>query len=273
MSELLAAFLIWLPLGTLVPLLIARVTGSDWRGALIEASFFATMGLIVFPILIALFFVLREVVTGDIAASTYGFIQSLPAIREIIANPEAFDPTLFGYFHMAEPSIILAVFAGAFQYFQAKQITPQNPSKDDPTARMGGTMVKVLPVITVVIASTLPSALALYWGASSAIAVVQQHFVLQSEVTLMQKLRLNGKGNGKLHHASHRLESLQRPVVVCGGAGFLGSHLCERLLAQGREVICVDNFFTGSRRNVEHLVHHPVGDRRVGQPWEPSRVE
>jgi UDP-glucuronate decarboxylase len=41
---------------------------------------------------------------------------------------------------------------------------------------------------------------------------------------------------------------------VTGGAGFLGSHLCERLLAEGREVVCVDNFFTGTRRNVEHLV-------------------
>jgi UDP-glucuronate decarboxylase len=41
---------------------------------------------------------------------------------------------------------------------------------------------------------------------------------------------------------------------VTGGAGFLGSHLCERLLADGREVICVDNYFTGTRRNVEHLV-------------------
>ena len=45
-------------------------------------------------------------------------------------------------------------------------------------------------------------------------------------------------------------------VLVTGGAGFLGSHLCERLLTLGREVICVDNFFTGSRRNVEHLVNH-----------------
>jgi UDP-glucuronate decarboxylase len=41
---------------------------------------------------------------------------------------------------------------------------------------------------------------------------------------------------------------------VTGGAGFLGSHLCERLLADGHEVLCVDNFFTGHRRNVEHLL-------------------
>ncbi len=46
-------------------------------------------------------------------------------------------------------------------------------------------------------------------------------------------------------------------VLVAGGAGFIGSHLCERLLAQGSEVICLDNFFTGSKENVVHLVGHP----------------
>ncbi|MCX5521137.1 MULTISPECIES: UDP-glucuronic acid decarboxylase family protein [Kaistia] len=45
-------------------------------------------------------------------------------------------------------------------------------------------------------------------------------------------------------------------ILVTGGAGFLGSHLCERLLARGDEVLCADNFFTGSRRNVEHLIGH-----------------
>jgi UDP-glucuronate decarboxylase len=43
-------------------------------------------------------------------------------------------------------------------------------------------------------------------------------------------------------------------VLVTGGAGFLGSHLCERLLSQGHEVLCLDNFFTGRRKNVEHLL-------------------
>ena len=45
-------------------------------------------------------------------------------------------------------------------------------------------------------------------------------------------------------------------VLVTGGAGFLGSHLCERLLNEGQEVVCVDNFFTGTRHNVEHLIAH-----------------
>ncbi len=46
-------------------------------------------------------------------------------------------------------------------------------------------------------------------------------------------------------------------ILVTGGAGFIGSHLCERLLQDGNEVICVDNFFTGSKRNVVHLLDNP----------------
>jgi UDP-glucuronate decarboxylase len=50
---------------------------------------------------------------------------------------------------------------------------------------------------------------------------------------------------------------LETRVLVTGGAGFLGSHLCERLLGDGADVLCVDNFFTGARRNIEHLLSHP----------------
>ncbi|WP_411893490.1 UDP-glucuronic acid decarboxylase family protein [Winogradskyella sp. A2] len=45
-------------------------------------------------------------------------------------------------------------------------------------------------------------------------------------------------------------------ILVTGGAGFVGSHLCERLLKEGNEVICLDNYFTGSKRNIEHLMDH-----------------
>jgi UDP-glucuronate decarboxylase len=50
---------------------------------------------------------------------------------------------------------------------------------------------------------------------------------------------------------------LTKRVLVTGGAGFLGSHLCERLLEQGCEVICVDNLFTGTKRNIYHLLNEP----------------
>jgi UDP-glucuronate decarboxylase len=50
---------------------------------------------------------------------------------------------------------------------------------------------------------------------------------------------------------------ITKRILVTGGAGFLGSHLCERLLAAGDEVLCVDNFFTGTRHNVHHLLDHP----------------
>jgi len=49
---------------------------------------------------------------------------------------------------------------------------------------------------------------------------------------------------------------MMRKVLVTGGAGFLGSHLCDRLLADGHDVLCADNFFTGSKRNVAHLLDH-----------------
>jgi UDP-glucuronate decarboxylase len=54
-----------------------------------------------------------------------------------------------------------------------------------------------------------------------------------------------------------RAYSSRRRVLVTGGAGFLGSHLIDRLLARGDEVVCVDNLFTGMKQNIEHLLAHP----------------
>ena len=50
---------------------------------------------------------------------------------------------------------------------------------------------------------------------------------------------------------------MKKRILVTGGAGFLGSHLCERLLNEGHDVICADNFFTGDKANIEHLLDNP----------------
>lgn len=49
----------------------------------------------------------------------------------------------------------------------------------------------------------------------------------------------------------------QKRILITGGAGFLGSHLCDRLVAQGHDVLCLDNFFTGSKKNIVHLLEKP----------------
>src|SRR5574344_1603559 len=50
---------------------------------------------------------------------------------------------------------------------------------------------------------------------------------------------------------------LRKRIVVTGGAGFIGSHLCEKLLEEGNDVICVDNLFTGRKDNIRHLMDNP----------------
>ncbi|MEH2561448.1 UDP-glucuronic acid decarboxylase family protein [Bradyrhizobium sp. AZCC 2289] len=62
-------------------------------------------------------------------------------------------------------------------------------------------------------------------------------------------------------------------VLVTGGAGFIGSHLCERLLAEGAEVVSVDNYFTGSRRNIAHLLHNPLFEAMRHDVTFPLYVE
>jgi len=65
----------------------------------------------------------------------------------------------------------------------------------------------------------------------------------------------------------------QKTILVTGGAGFLGSHLCDRLIERGDNVICVDNFFTGQRKNIEHLLNHPRFELMRHDITQPLTVE
>lgn len=56
---------------------------------------------------------------------------------------------------------------------------------------------------------------------------------------------------------SKNMDVLKKRILITGGAGFIGSHLCERLLKEGNEVVCVDNFYTGRRTNIVHLLNDP----------------
>ena len=54
-----------------------------------------------------------------------------------------------------------------------------------------------------------------------------------------------------------KFENITKRILVTGGAGFLGSHLCERLISEGHDVLCVDNLYTGSRDNILPLIGNP----------------
>ena len=64
-----------------------------------------------------------------------------------------------------------------------------------------------------------------------------------------------------------------KKILVTGGAGFLGSHLCERLLKEGNEVICLDNYFTGNKKNVLHLLENPLFELIRHDVTEPFYAE
>jgi UDP-glucuronate decarboxylase len=65
----------------------------------------------------------------------------------------------------------------------------------------------------------------------------------------------------------------QKKILVTGGAGFLGSHLCDRLLADNREVLCVDNYFSGAKQNIQHMLGHPNFDLKRHDVTFPLYVE
>lgn len=66
---------------------------------------------------------------------------------------------------------------------------------------------------------------------------------------------------------------MPRTTLITGGAGFLGSHLCDRMIADGHDVLCVDNFYTGSKDNIRHLLGHKRFELLRHDVWLPLYVE
>lgn len=81
---------------------------------------------------------------------------------------------------------------------------------------------------------------------------------------------------GSGHHPrrnERKVKMEKKRIVVTGGAGFIGSHLCERLLEQENDVVCVDNLFTGRKDNIRHLMDHPYFEFMRHDIIEPYYVE
>ena len=141
------------------------------------------------PIFFALYLVFQDSVHPErIANLAYDWVEQIPAVASVIANNAQFSPTLLGVIDLTKPSLVLALLAGGVQWYQTKMLQPKQQS-DDPQARIMATMVKVFPVLTVIFAMTLPSALALYWAVTSAVAILQQHLVLNRDAHEMEEMK------------------------------------------------------------------------------------
>lgn len=173
--------------------------------------------LIQLPIFIALFQVIQIFTShrDQIQEFTYGFMQNFEAVKNLLANPESFDPLFFGVIDLTQHAIttegisiflvILAGVAAYTQYIISKQTAPQTTTKRlrDVLAEAGegkepdqaelnavvmGKMIKFLPILMFFIMLSLPGALALYYVTSNIFAAIQQHFLLKRDAEEMDKL-------------------------------------------------------------------------------------
>lgn len=129
--------------------------------------------LIQLPILIALYMVLRDgLASNNLAESLYPFMT----------NPNTINSVSLGFFEMAKPNVVLALLAGAAQYFQARTLSRKQPPKnagegskdENMMAMMNKQMLYFMPALTVLIGFSLPAGLTLYWFFSTALMVAQQ---------------------------------------------------------------------------------------------------
>lgn len=143
--------------------------------------------LVQFPIFIALYAVLRSSVHVDqIAHLSYGFVQQMGPVANIIHHHASFSPTLFGLIDLTKPSLVLAITAGLAQYYQGRQLQPQAMAAGGDQMQLMKGMTVLFPVITALIGLRLPAALALYWTVTSAVASFQQYWVLLRDAHEME---------------------------------------------------------------------------------------
>lgn len=132
--------------------------------------------LIQLPFLWAVFIVFRDGLSN----------QALNGIYSFIARPEAINPISLGLVDLSKPNIVLAVLAGAAQFWQAKMMVTRRPevkgpgSKDeDMMAMMNKQMIYMMPILTVVIGMTFPGGLALYWLVTTILTALQQLYLFK----------------------------------------------------------------------------------------------
>lgn len=124
--------------------------------------------LLQIPILIALFFVFKDAVTGHNFESLYSFVQ----------QPGKIDPTFLGLIDLSTTgvhpaNVILAAVTGGMQFIQSRMLMPKNGGPTQP----GQQLIYLFPVLTFVFALTLPAALPLYWASSTAFMIAQQYWI------------------------------------------------------------------------------------------------
>lgn len=125
--------------------------------------------LVQLPILIALYSVFRTGLSGQIVGELYGFVQ----------NPGIINTKFFGLLELAKPNTVFAVVAGASQFVQSKLMAPKTKSKDKTAAMMSMQFTYVMPIITAVVAMSLPAGLSLYWIITTLFAIGQQWYIMR----------------------------------------------------------------------------------------------
>jgi len=204
------------------------------------------MLLIQLPIFIALFQVIQIFTThrDQIERFTYGFMQALQPVKDLLANPDNFNETFLGFVNLTEHAIgpaginillvLLAVAAAFTQYIISKQTSPttstkrlrdvlaeagegKQPDQAELNAVMMSKMVKFLPFMMLFIMMSLPGALVLYYVTSNIFAAVQQHFLLKRDAAEMDKLAdLPAKTPGKKATAKARAKAAPEAKVTNG---------------------------------------------------------